>query len=57
MPNLIEAVIDRHLPHQPVGYVYRKLEGGISGGSYKVEPIAGDILQNTIVATIIQDAS
>ena len=57
MPNLIEAIIDKHLPHQPGGYVYQKLEGGISGGSYRIEPVAGDILRNAVVATVIQDAS
>lgn len=57
MSNLIEVVIDKHLPHQPEGYIYRKLEGGISGRNYKVEPIYGDILQNAMVVTVIQDPS
>lgn len=57
MSNLIEAIIDRHLPHQSGGYIYRKLEGGISGGSYMVEPAPNDILQNAIVVTVIQDPS
>lgn len=55
MPNLIESIIDRHLPHQPGGYVCQKLEGGLGGGSYKVEPSAGDIPQNAVVVTVIQD--
>lgn len=55
MTQLVESIITRHLPKDKSGYSHKRLTGGISSETYRVEPNNPQSIETAIALTIIRD--
>lgn len=55
MTHLVESVISRHFPKDESNYSHKRLTGGISSETYRVEPNSGQSAEAAIALTIIRD--